>query len=227
MTFEEFEKIAAPAFPEPDAKQWEQFRQLEGLYEEWNAKINVISRKDIGGLYPHHILHSLSIATYLKKERPEIYRQFQEGSLEGEKLKVLDLGTGGGFPGVPLAILFPKVDFTLCDSVGKKTIVAEAVSKSVKLTNIKVVNARAETLDEHFDYVVSRAVTALDNFYPWVKGKFGQSILYLKGGDLSEEFAQLKKKYRISEKSIRQWQIRNWLEDEWFKDKMVIEISSK
>ena len=228
MTFEEFEQIILPVFPELEEIQKERYRQLEALYKDWNAKINVISRKDIGGLYPHHVLHSLAIAVYLKRVHPSVFQTLQEGRLEnGTPIRILDLGTGGGFPGIPLAILFPKVQFTLCDSVGKKTIVAKGVSEALGLENVEVVNARAESLGIQFNYVVSRAVTALDNFYPWVDGKFDQSILYLKGGDISEEMAAMKKKSKVSEKSISCWQIQSWLEEEWFNDKMVIEISSK
>lgn len=223
MTFEEFKPILAGQFPHLDLGQFQKYQELEGLYEDWNSKINVISRKDIGGLYPHHVLHSLSIAAYLQMERPETFERMQKDG----KIKVLDLGTGGGFPGIPLAILFPAVHFTLCDSVGKKTIVAKGVAEAIGLKNTTIVNARAESLDEEFDFVVSRAVTALDNFYPWVKGKYTDSILYLKGGDISEEMQALKTKNKLDEKQIRKWKISNWLTDEYFEDKMVIDISTK
>ena len=158
--------------------QEQRFAALDGLYREWNAKINVISRKDIDNVYSHHVLHSLAIAKYLQEEG--LWNQFARST-------VLDLGTGGGFPGIPLAILFPDAKFTLCDSVGKKTIVAQAVASALGLENVQVVNARAESLPNKFDWVVSRAVASLTDFYPWVKGKFTKGILYLKGGDVNEE----------------------------------------
>ena len=138
------------------AQQLARFEALDGLYREWNAQINVISRKDIDALYEHHVLHSLAIARYLQTV-PGLWEQFAAST-------VLDLGTGGGFPGIPLAILFPSAHFTLCDSVGKKTIVAQAVSSALELANVQVVNARAETLPSGFDFVVSRAYILKNNF---------------------------------------------------------------
>ena len=135
-------------------------------------------------------------------------------------LKILDLGTGGGFPGVPLAVIFPKAEFTLCDSIGKKIIVATEVSKGLELKNVKTVNARAESLPETFDYVVSRAVTSLDNFMPWVKGKYTDGILYLKGGDLTEEIANA----RLPKGSVKTWPISDWTNDPFFETKQVIFI---
>ena len=167
MDFKEFSSIVEEKFPGTTPAQMEQFGALEALYNDWNSKINVISRKDMDGLYLHHVLHSLAIAAYMKAVR------FPE-DLSGE---ILDLGTGGGFPGIPLAILYPEAHFTLCDSVGKKTIVASEVAKAIGLQNVTVVNARAESLGKRFDYVVSRAVTSLDIFYPWVKGQFSKRIL--------------------------------------------------
>ena len=139
----------------------------------------MISRKDIDNLYAHHVLHSLAIARYLQEEQPSLFDSWRSGGAH-----VLDLGTGGGFPGIPLAILFPQTRFTLCDSIGKKTLVARSVAEAIQLPNVTVVNARAETLPDTFDDVVSRAVAALDDFYPWVHGKYTRSILYLKGGDV-------------------------------------------
>ena len=206
--------------PEMEAR----FEALEGLYNDWNARINVISRKDIGSLYMRHVMHSLAIAGYLKAIRPEMYEGLYSGRIDGWPASVLDIGTGGGFPGIPLAILFPETGFTLCDSVGKKTIVAEAVASSLALDNVKVVNARAESMDETFDFVVSRAVTALDNFYPWAAGKYRKSILYLKGGDFSEELCRMMAAARLAPGSVRTWKIQDWIDDGMFEDKFVIDI---
>ncbi len=175
MSFQDFISFVEKDFSLTDLQK-ERFEALDGMYREWNAKINVISRKDIDSVYEHHVLHSLAIARYLLTV-PGLYESFSSAS-------VLDLGTGGGFPGIPLAILFPSAEFVLCDSVGKKTIVASAVSSALELSNVQVVNARAESLGRSFDYVVSRAVAALPDFYPWVKGSYNKGILYLKGGDV-------------------------------------------
>ena len=164
MDFNGFLTVAKETFPDMTERMESRFRAMEELYNDWNAKINVISRKDIDSLYIRHILHSLAIAAYLKAVRPEVMEEWKSDG----NVNVLDLGTGGGFPGIPLAVLFPNVNFTLCDSVGKKTIVAQAVAEALGLENVTVVNARAESLPQTFDYVVSRAVTALDNFWPWV-----------------------------------------------------------
>ena len=202
-------------FPEVGERQLEQFQALDGLYREWNAKINVISRKDMDGIYDHHVLHSLAIASYWKR-----------GSVETEGKTVLDLGTGGGFPGIPLAIMHPEMRFTLCDSIGKKVKVAGGVAEALGLDNVTTVNARAESLPETFDYVVSRAVTTLDNFYPWVKGKFHDSIFYLKGGDVNEEIAVLMGRQRLKKGSVSTWKIDSWLNDEYFQEKFVIQIGN-
>lgn len=216
MSFEEFKTYLSASFPEVTCVQLEQFAAMDGLYRDWNAKINVISRKDIDGLYLHHILHSLAIAAYLKAERPDEY------GMHGQK--VLDLGTGGGFPGIPLAVLFPEAQFTLCDSVGKKTIVAGEVAKALGLKNVTVVNARAESLTEPFAYVVSRAVTTLENFYPWVRGRFSKAILYLKGGDVAEETALLMARHRLRNGFVGTWRVNNWSKDPYFEGKYVIDI---
>ncbi len=198
------------------ARQMACFEALDGLYREWNAQINVISRKDIDALYEHHVLHSLAIARYLQTV-PGLWDAFSSGS-------VLDLGTGGGFPGIPLAILFPSAHFTLCDSVGKKTIVAQAVSSALELANVQVVNARAETLPSGFDFVVSRAVAALPDFFPWVKGKYTQGILYLKGGDVNEEIATVMARHKLVRGSIHTWPVSSWLPDAWYDGKLVVHI---
>ena len=222
MTYNEFKEIISAKFPEVTPEQMEQFRKMEELYRDWNSKINVVSRKDIDQLYRHHVLHSLCIAAYVKTHMPDVYDYLRgEGPYSAAlPLKILDLGTGGGFPGVPLAVMFPHADFTLCDSIGKKIIVATEVSKGLDLKNVKTVNARAESLPETFDYVVSRAVTSLDNFMPWVKGKYTDGILYLKGGDLTEEIANA----RLPKGSVKTWHISDWTEDPFFETKQVIFI---
>lgn len=222
MTYNEFKEIITTRFPEVTTQQMEQFEKLDALYRDWNSKINVVSRKDIDELYRHHVLHSLCIAAYLKEQMPDVYDRLRgEGPYSvAEPLNILDLGTGGGFPGIPLAIMFPHARFTLCDSIGKKIIVATEVAKGVGLDNVKTVNARAESLPETFDYVVSRAVTALGNFMPWVKGKYHDGILYLKGGDLTEEIAQA----RLRKGSSHLWPISDWTDDPFFDTKYVIFI---
>ena len=195
--------------------QEQRFAALDGLYREWNAKINVISRKDIDNVYSHHVLHSLAIAKYLLEEG--LWDDFSHSS-------VLDLGTGGGFPGIPLAILFPSAQFVLCDSVGKKTIVAEAVAKALGLENVTVVNARAESLPQTFDWVVSRAVASLTDFYPWVKGKFTKGILYLKGGDVNEEISSVMSRHKLPRGSVHTWPVDSWLQDPYYDGKLVIHI---
>ena len=222
MTYNEFKEIISEKFPEVTPEQMEQFCKMEELYRDWNSKINVVSRKDIDQLYRHHVLHSLGIAAYIKLHMPDVYDHLRgEGPYAAAlPLKILDLGTGGGFPGVPLAVMFPKADFTLCDSIGKKIIVATEVSKGLELKNVKTVNARAESLPETFNYVVSRAVTSLDNFMPWVKGKYTDGILYLKGGDLTEEIASAK----LPKGSVKTWAISDWTDDPFFETKQVIFI---
>ena len=191
----------------------EQFEKALELYREWNAKINVVSRKDMDNLYEHHFLHSLAIAYYLT----EVLGCEPAGS-------VLDVGTGGGFPGIPLAMALPQMQFTLCDSIGKKILVASSVARELGLGNVQCVNARAESLPGKYDYVVSRAVTSLDNFYPWVRGKFTKAILYLKGGDVLAEISQLCRQYGLDASKIRVWPVSDWLDDEYFAEKFVIDI---
>ena len=197
-------------------QQEQRLKALEGLYREWNAKINVISRKDIDNVYEHHVLHSMAIAKYLETV-PGLEEKFAAGD-------ILDLGTGGGFPGIPLAILYPGARFTLCDSVNKKTIVAQAVAQALELENVQVVNARAESLGRSFDFVVSRAVASLTDFYPWVKGRFNDSILYLKGGEINEEISEMMARHRIRPGKIHTWPVSSWLKDEYYEGKLVIHI---
>lgn len=222
MTFPEFETFLKESFPEVSAEASERFRMMEAGYTEWNARINVISRKDIGSLYDHHVLHSLAIAEYLRTRRPEAYSSLLA---PGNGTRILDLGTGGGFPGIPLAVMFPGARFTLCDSVGKKTIVAREISNMLGLDNVEIINARAESLNEKFNFVVSRAVASLTDFYPWVKGRYSQSILYLKGGEINEEICALMSRERLRKGSISTWQIGNWLKDPYFEGKFVVDIS--
>lgn len=215
MIYEEFEKILLGEFPDLDEKALERFRAMDALYREWNAKINVVSRKDIDSLYEHHVLHSLAIASYIKRN-----------GMDGGVKTVLDLGTGGGFPGIPLAVMFPEWKFILCDSIGKKVRVATEVAAALGLENVTTVNARAESLPGPFDYVVSRAVTTLTNFYPWVKGNFTDSILYLKGGDVNAEIADLMGTYRLPKGCVSTWNIDSWLSWDYFNEKFVIQIKN-
>ena len=175
-------------FPALSGRQKEQFIQLGELYNYWNARINVISRKDMDNFYLHHVLHSLAIAKLVP------FKAYTE---------VLDAGTGGGFPGIPLAIMFPEASFHLVDSIGKKTKVVSEVAGSLGLENVKAEQLRVEQLDHTFDFIISRAVTSLPDFVRWVGYKFHRKsfnqipngILYLKGGDLKEEL-QLVKRYK-------------------------------
>lgn len=195
-------------FPELTERQREQFAAMRPLYEDWNSKINVISRKDMEHFYEHHVLHSLAIAKVI---------QFKPMA------EVLDVGTGGGFPGVPLAIMFPETRFTLIDSIGKKIKVVSDVIEREGLTNAKAMQIRAEALDGEYDFVVSRAVTTLGEFVPWVKGKVSKTqyhdmrngILYLKGGDLKNELFTFRHK-------VKTWDISEWFEEEYFETKKVI-----
>lgn len=176
-------------FPNLTPTQIKQLEALEALYKFWNDQINVISRKDTENFYERHVLHSLGIAKI---------QAFNPGS------EILDVGTGGGFPGIPLAILFPESNFTLVDSIGKKIKVVNEVAKALALSNVKGIHCRAEDVEGKFDFVVSRAVTRMPDFLVWVKGKIKSTsnherkngILYLKGGDLSEEMSSVKQKYK-------------------------------
>lgn len=196
-------------FPDLTEKQIEQFGKLEDLYHEWNEKINVISRKDMESLYEKHILHSLGIAKVM---------EFSPGT------RVLDIGTGGGFPGIPLAILFPETEFTLIDSIGKKITVVKAVAEGVGLQNVNAIHGRAEKLKEKFHFVVSRAVTQMPEFLKWLKGKFEKEqfnpkhngVLYLKGGELAEELAGIK---------CEIFSLKNYFDEEFFDTKKVVYVS--
>ncbi len=202
--------VISQFFPDLTPVQKQQFSQLQELYEHWNSQINVISRKDIDQLYERHVLHSLGIARVIS-------------FLPGEA--VLDVGTGGGFPGIPLAILFPETQFYLVDSIGKKIKVVQEVAKALGLTNLRAGHLRAEQVGEKFDFVVSRAVTRLKDFYPWVKDKFNKQskntlpngILYLKGGDLVEEIAE-------SRLAVKRYDLKNYFPGEFFETKQVIYI---
>lgn len=195
-------------FPDITERQKEQFESLGALYEEWNARINVVSRKDMEHLYTRHILHSLAIAKVC---------QFEAGA------RVVDIGCGGGFPSVPLAIMFPEVEFVGCDSIAKKIRVVEGVKEGAKIDNLRAVNCRAEQLGEKFDYVVSRAVTEMARFMPWAwpllrkgqKGTLPNGILYLKGGELAEELAATRRYWDL-------YDIRTMFEDEFFDTKRVV-----
>lgn len=200
-------------------EQQRQFEMLTPLYEDWNSKINVVSRKDIDKLQLHHVLHSLAIARFV-----DMAELFRPGT------KVMDVGTGGGFPGIPLAIMYPDVDFLLVDSIGKKIKVVTEVAQALGLKNVRAVKARAEEIDEKFDFIVSRAVTDLGNFLPWVKNKYTRGIIYLKGGDLNPggalytEIENAAAKCRINKKTITFCSIDEWFKDEFFQEKRVIYI---
>ncbi len=197
-------------FPKLSSEQLQKFQQLEEVYSDWNSKINVISRKDFDQFYVRHVLHSLGIAKVTG---------FQSGT------KILDIGTGGGFPGIPLAILFPDTHFHLVDSIGKKITVVKDVAKQLKLSNVEAQKTRAEELSRKYDFVVSRAVTRMSNFYPWVKGKikredfneFQNGILYLKGGDVDEEMEELRKSYVT-------YHLEDYFEEDFFETKKVVYV---
>ncbi len=197
-------------FPEINTEQLERFRNLDSLYREWNAAINVISRKDIDFLYERHVLHSLGIAKAIR---------FAPGT------SVLDVGTGGGFPGIPLAIMFPETSFHLVDSIGKKIKVVKAVAEALKLQNVTSEQTRAESLIEKYDFIVSRAVTSLPEFLSWTRKNIAKrslnplhnGILYLKGGDLSEELKGCGAKYQI-------YHLQRYFKEEFFSTKSVVHL---
>ena len=199
-------------FPNLTELQIRQFEQIAHVYKDWNQKINVVSRKDIDEIYVRHVLHSLGIA----KIQP-----FLPGS------HILDVGTGGGFPGIPLAIMYPETQFTLVDSIGKKIKVVEEVIDALDLKNVKAINDRVENISGEFDFIVSRAVAVMPSFVHWVKGKIAKEskhdlkngILYLKGGDLSEEL----KPY----KTVKIYDLSSLFDEEFFKTKKVVYLPMK
>lgn len=199
-------------FPNLTDEQQIQFAKLPQLYAEWNAKINVVSRKDIEALTERHILHSLAIAKI---------QEFKPGS------KVMDVGTGGGFPGIPLAILFPETQFYLCDVIAKKIKVVNAVAKALELENVKAEQKRAGTFDTQFDFIVSRAVTRMPDFVKWVRKnvkkksihELKNGILYLKGGDLTEELSSFT--------TIQQFDISDFYSEDFFDTKKVVYLPMK
>lgn len=197
-------------FPELNETQLDLYERFEKEFLQWNDKINLISRKDTENLFVHHILHSLAIAKVCKF-KPEC--------------NILDIGTGGGFPGLPLAIMFPETKFFLVDSIGKKIKVVQAITEALELKNVKSMQTRAEKVREKFDFIISRAVTTFEDFIPWTVGKFSNiryhnlpnGILYLKGGDLTEELSKVKKPYKV-------FNISDYFEDEFFETKKVVYI---
>lgn len=201
-------QIIKKYFPKLTLKQIELFEQLQPEYAEWNAQINVISRKDFPEFYERHVLHSLAIARFIR---------FTAGT------KILDVGTGGGFPGIPLAIFFPEVEFYLVDSIGKKIKVVNEVAQTLGLQNVKTQHIRAEQLTEKYDFVVSRAVTRLPEFVPWVRKNIAKKqinaipngIIYLKGGEISEEIKPFKKNILIENLS-------EYFDEEYFETKKIV-----
>ena len=199
-------------FPDLSENQILQFQKLQGLYEDWNSKINVISRKDIDELYTRHVLHSLGIAKII---------EFRPGS------KIMDVGTGGGFPGIPLAILFPEVDFYLIDVIAKKIKVVNEVAAGLGLKNVKAEQKRAELVKQEFDFIVSRAVTNMPDFVSWVDDKVSKKqnhelangILYLKGGDLTEELKAFPK--------ATEYNLSDFFKEEFFETKKVVHLPLK
>lgn len=198
-------------FPNLNEAQMAQYEQLAPLYEDWNSKINLISRKDMENFYEHHVLHSLAIAKYFDL-------------LPG--MKVMDIGTGGGFPGIPLAIMYPQTKFLLVDSIGKKIKVVQDVKERLGLENVTAVNDRAENIKDKFDVIVSRAVTQLPDFVKWCNGKLritndieAGGILYLKGGDIKEELRSVPRNWKRNMTAISKW-----FEEPYFEGKYVIQL---
>ena len=205
-------KIIYHYFNQLTEKQKNQIEKLFKVYSYWNAQINVISRKDLDEFYERHVLHSLSIAKVIN---------FSPSS------NILDIGTGGGFPGIPLAILFPDCKFTLVDSIGKKIKVVQEVAEELGLSNVTAIKSRAEDIDEKFDFIVSRAVTEMPKFLTWTKDKIStkqknelkNGILYLKGGELTEEMKGIKKE-------IKYYELKNMFNEEFFDTKKVVYLKN-
>lgn len=193
-------KIIQKYFPELSEMQLAQLEQLLPLYTAWNEKINVISRKDIENFYERHVLHSLTIAKYISFDKNE---------------KVLDIGTGGGFPGIPLAIYFPETSFILSDSIAKKITVVNEISNALQLSNVTAKVARAETIKENVDYVVTRAVAKMEDVLFWSKNKHPKKVIALKGGDLKEELENIKKNIRIID-------LKDSFDEEFFDTKKIV-----
>ncbi len=208
------ERIIFQAFPDLTDRQKEQFKQLKSLYEYWNERINVISRKDMDNFYLHHVLHSLAVAKVVR------FKDFTE---------IMDAGTGGGFPGVPLAILFPEAKFYLVDSIGKKIKVVKEVVNALGLKNVEAEQIRMEQVDRSFDFVISRAVTDLEKFVRWTLYKIHSKsfnelkngILYLKGGDVSDELQRVQK---IKKLKHHLFPISEFFADEFFETKYVVHL---
>ncbi|MDG1147159.1 MAG: 16S rRNA (guanine(527)-N(7))-methyltransferase RsmG [Crocinitomicaceae bacterium] len=202
--------LISSQFPNLTEAQKEQFGRLQELYNDWNSQINVISRKDTDNFYERHVMHSLAIAKVT-------------GFVDGTK--IMDIGTGGGFPGIPLAILFPNCQFLLVDSIGKKIKVVKEVAAALGLKNVRAMHERAENINEQFDFIVSRAVTAMPTFLLWTKGKFlkenknefKNGILYLKGGDLEKEMAPVKK-------AIQYFDLKTFYSEDFFETKKVVYV---
>ncbi|MGJ5642423.1 16S rRNA (guanine(527)-N(7))-methyltransferase RsmG [Formosa sp. S-31] len=199
-------------FPNLTADQISKFEKLEELYQDWNLKINVVSRKDIDELYLRHVLHSLGIAKLI---------QFNPGT------KLMDVGTGGGFPGIPLAIMFPECSFHLVDSIAKKLKVVSEVVEGLGLTNVKITHSRVEEIDDTYDFIISRAVAAMPTFVHWTKGKIAKQqnhdlkngIIYLKGGDLSEELQDYK--------TATIYNLSDYFEEDFFETKKIVHLPLK
>jgi len=194
-------------FPHLSPRQQQQFAALNSCYRDWNARINVISRKDIDHLYLRHVLHSLAIARFIS---------FKDGE------NVLDVGTGGGFPGIPLAILFPQTHFFLCDSIAKKIRVVHAIAKTLGLGNVSAAQIRAQDIQKQFDFVVSRAVAPLYDFVPWVWDKTAKGIICLKGGDLKEEIATSIQNIGMDKNQIEEISIYQWFKESFFEEKKIV-----
>jgi 16S rRNA (guanine527-N7)-methyltransferase len=205
-------KLVLKYFPDLTEDQINKFNKLESLYQDWNLKINVVSRKDIDELYLRHVLHSLGIAKVI---------QFKDGT------KLLDVGTGGGFPGIPLAILFPECSFHLVDSIAKKLKVVDEVVEGLGLTNVKTTHTRVEDINGNYDFIISRAVAAMPTFVHWVKGKIAKQqnhelkngILYLKGGDLTEELKDYK--------TVTIYNLTDYFSEDFYETKKVVHLPLK